>query len=241
MKLWLIFIIGLVTFSVIGSENLKQNSKKEAATMFKFVSYTPKNNLKPVGLMGISDAQVEDHWKLYVGYVDQVNKLNTELGELFKNGKSASLTYADRRRRYGFEYNGMILHEYYFGNLKSGVALQEGDFKDAITNTWGSFEAWQDDFTNTGKSRSIGWAILYLDPATGQLTNHFIMEHEIGTIAGFAPILVMDVWEHAYMVDHKAVGRADYIKTFLSNINWDVVASRYDSAKHGTLQSRFTP
>lgn len=207
--------------------------------MPEFISYSPKEKLKPAELNDISVGQVEDHWKLYVGYVDQVNKLNKELGALATNGQSSSLTYADRRRRYGFEYNGMILHEYYFGNLKNGTELAEGGLKDAVVKTWGSFEQWTEDFTNTGKSRSIGWAILYLDPATGQLTNHFIMEHEIGNIAGFVPILVMDVWEHAYMVDHKASGRADYIRAFLNNINWGVVQKRYTAAIAGNLALRF--
>lgn len=193
--------------------------------------YSAKENLKPVNLSGISVKQIDEHWKLYVGYVDQVNKLNKELRDNANAGKVASLAYADRRRRYGFEYNGMVLHEYYFENLKNGVALKDGALKKALIEQWGNFEKWQEDFVSAGKSRGIGWAILYLDSATGRLTNHFVMHHENGNIAGFTPILVMDVWEHAYMVDHGATERGDYIKAFLANIDWNVVENRYEEAR----------
>lgn len=189
--------------------------------------YTPQEGLKPSGLNGITDAQIADHWNLYVGYVNQTNALNKELQELRANGQQASLAYADRRRRYGFELNGMVLHEYYFGNLKANVVRNpDGAFTTAITQQWGSFETWAEDFINTGKSRGIGWAICVIDPLTGQLSNTFVQLHEEGNIAGFHPVLVMDVWEHAYMVDHKAGGRADYIKAFMSNINWAIADAR---------------
>ena len=202
--------------------------------------YEVQEHFKPASLNGISDAQINDHWNLYKGYVAQVNKLNEELIELAKNGKADSLAYADRRRRYGFEYNGMILHEYYFANLTSKITdLSDSPLKKAIEITWGSYESWLKDFINTGKTRSIGWAILYADPRTGQLINVFVQEHKIGQIAGFIPILVMDVWEHAYMVDHKAGGRLDYIEAFIKNINWKECEKRYKDAKEGKLTKRF--
>ena len=202
--------------------------------------YEVQEHLKPNKLNGISDAQINDHWNLYKGYVTQVNKLNEELIELAKNNQVNSLTYADRRRRYGFEYNGMVLHEYYFGNLTSTIYdLPENSLKKAIINSWSSYESWLKDFINTGKTRSIGWAIMYADPRIGQLINVFIQEHEIGNIAGFVPILVMDVWEHAYMVDHKAGGRLDYIDAFIKNINWQECEKRYKEAKEGKITKRF--
>lgn len=202
--------------------------------------YTIQENLKPTGLIDISDEQINDHWKLYEGYINQVNKLNEELAQLQTKGAAGSLIYADRRRRYGFEYNGMVLHEYYFGNLKAiENELSDGELKKALQNQWGSFEKWSEDFVNAGKTRSIGWAILYFDPATQQLTNHFIQEHGNGNIAGFIPILVMDVWEHAYMVDHKAVGRGDYINAFMKNINWPIVEQRFNETKNGKIIKRF--
>ncbi len=207
--------------------------------MSELITYTPQEQLKPSQLEGISDEQIQDHWKLYVGYVNQVNQLNKELCELRSNQESP-LTIADRRRRYGFEYNGMVLHEYYFGNLQSNYTpLAEGTLRKAFEKSFCSFDKWQEDFANAGKTRGIGWAIVYADLTTGQLTNHFIQEHENGNIAGFAPVVIMDVWEHAYMVDHKAGGRADYINAFLKNVSWSTIEQRYDDALQGKVTKRF--
>lgn len=194
--------------------------------------YIERNGLKPVGLEGISQDQIDDHWKLYQGYVKNVNELNAELAQLRAQGKGSSLVYADRRRRYGFEYNGMVLHEYYFENLgkptdldlKNEVSI---DLRRAIERDFGSYDAWKQDFENTGKTRGIGWALLVVDTATDQLLNLFVEDHQTNNIAGFKVLLAMDVWEHAYMVDHQAGGRGDYITAFVKNINWDVVNKRH--------------
>ncbi len=205
------------------------------------MAYEPKPHLKPEGLSGISESQVAQHWKLYEGYVTNTNGLLAELQALRAEGKGATPLYADRRRRFGFEYNGMVLHEYYFGNLKAGAAEPgEGSpLRKALAEQFGSFDAWKDDFAKTGASRSIGWAILYLDPATGVLANHFVQLHEEGNVAGFVPVLVMDVWEHAYMVDYGAGGRADYIKAFFGNVNWPAVEARHAAATQGKIPARF--
>jgi len=208
--------------------------------MKEILKYTVQEKLKPVGLSEISDAQINDHWSLYVGYVNQLNRLNDDLIQLTNDKQQNSLIYADRRRRLCFEYNGMVLHEYYFGNLcPKNIALQPGALRQAIEKCWGSFECWQEAFANTGKTRGIGWAILYMDTATGQLINTFVKEHENGNIASFVPLLVMDVWEHAYMVDHKSGGRADYINAFFLNINWNVVENRYNEAINKKISCRF--
>lgn len=208
--------------------------------MKEIVKYTVQEKLKPTNLSNISDAQINDHWTLYVGYVNQVNRLNDELIQLISENQTNSLLYSDRRRRMGFEYNGMILHEYYFGNLCSKCStLNPGSLNQGIEKHWGSFASWQEDFANAGKTRGIGWAILYMDTLTGQLINVFVKEHENGHIASFIPLLVMDVWEHAYMVDHKAGGRADYINAFFLNINWKVVEERYKEAIEKKISSRF--
>jgi len=206
----------------------------------EIIIYEPKEHIKPYGLIGISDAQIDDHWKLYLGYVSQVNRLNDEIVDLVSQKQTSTLVYLDRKRRFGFEYNGMVLHEYYFGNLcsKCSPPLQ-GSLLQEMEIHWGSFQDWLDDFANTGKTRGIGWSILYMDPVTGQLLNAFIQEHENGHIAGFVPLLVMDVWEHAYMVDFKAMGRADYINAFIANINWKIVEDRYDQGTERKLCTRF--
>lgn len=196
------------------------------------MSYEVKSNLRPTGLTGISEEQIAQHWHLYEGYVAQVNGLQKELEGLRRQSKGTTALYTDRRRRFGFEYNGMVLHEYYFANLKAGAPKLTGSspLKKALTGQFGSFEGFSEDLVQAGATRSVGWAILYLDPAGGGLTNHFIELHENGHVAGFVPLLVMDVWEHAYMVDYGAGGRAEYIEAFFNNVNWPIVEQRFADA-----------
>jgi Fe-Mn family superoxide dismutase len=219
----------------------RKSAKKAIEKGGKRMAYEVKSNLKPSALKGISENQVGQHWKLYEGYVANTNALLADLEALRKEGKGGTPLYADRRRRFGFEYNGMVLHEYYFGNLKAGVAEPAADsaLRKALTEQFGSFDAWKEDFFKAGASRSIGWAILYMDPATGTLANHFVQLHEEGNPAGFVPVLVMDVWEHAYMVDWGAGGRGDYMKAFYENVNWSVPEKRYSEAKEGKIPLRF--
>lgn len=221
LLLMLVVSTGMTAFFAEQKKEKETTEKKLRKQM-----YQVKENLKPSNLVGISQAQIEDHWKLYQGYVKQVNMLHQDLQSL----DPTSLVYADRRRRYGFEYNGMVLHEYYFENMISGGTkmADESDLKKEIEKTWGLFENWKNDFVAAGKTRGIGWAILYCDPTTKRLTNNFVAEHQNGNIAGYKPILVMDVWEHAYMVDHKAGGRGDYIAAFLQNINWQIAEKRFE-------------
>lgn len=202
--------------------------------------YTVREELKPSGLAGISDAQIDDHWGLYKGYVTQTNALRKELADLRGASQGASMAYADRRRRFGFELNGMVLHEYYFGNMKAGGALDpNGEFARLAQAEFGGLDEWKADLTNAGKTRGIGWAITYFDPATGGINNHFIQLHEDGNVAGFAPLVVLDVFEHAYILDYKAAGRPAYIESFLKNLHGVTIDARVAAAKAGKIAARF--
>ncbi len=204
------------------------------------IEYTVQKQLKPQNLIGISNEQIDDHWKLYQGYVNQVNTLNEELAKMRYIGKGNSINYADRRRRYGFEYNGMVLHELYFANLKPKQALApKSELFKEIEKQFGSFNSWHNDFVNAGKTRGVGWGILCRDDTTGTLINIFVDDHQINQIAGFTPLLVMDVWEHAYMVDHKSGGRGEYITAFMKNINWPLIEQRFNQARIGTIPKRY--
>jgi Fe-Mn family superoxide dismutase len=129
-----------------------------------------------------------------------------------------------------FEYNGMVLHEYYFDNLQSGGGLgdpeRDSQFRKAAEATFGSYDIWKADFVGIGKMRGVGWAICNQNPANGRISNHWITLHETGNVAGFSPILVMDVWEHAFLLDYKPAERPKYIEAFFSNINWGEVERR---------------
>jgi len=180
------------------------------------------------GLQGISQEQLEQHYKLYQGYVNNTNILNEKLAAFVSAGQVGSPEYAELKRRFGFEYSGMRLHEYYFGNMQANGGTLEVSSKLAqqMNEQFGSYTAWEADFKATGMMRGIGWAVLFQDPHTGRLQNFWLSDHENGYPAGFSPILVMDVWEHAYTVDYKPTERKLYIDAFFNNINWQAAASR---------------
>jgi superoxide dismutase, Fe-Mn family len=186
--------------------------------------YLVRQELRPKDLPGISEDQLGQHWKLYEGYVKNVNLLNEKLAALASK-KDFGPEFAELKRRLGFEYDGMILHEHYFGILRSGRKPlgDESSSMKLMKKSFGSFDAWKEEFTAIGKMRGVGWAILYFDPRAGTLTNHWIGMHEEGHPAGFVPILVMDVWEHAFMVDAGADGRPKYIEAFFKNVDWPKV------------------
>jgi len=151
------------------------------------------------------------------------------LADMLKNGKTATPEYAELKRRMGFEFNGMRLHEYYFESLgKKGKPTAAVELGKKIAEDFGSYEAWEKDFRATGSMRGIGWAILYQDNLTYRLFNQWINEHEVGHPAGCIPILVMDVFEHAYITQY-GLKRADYIEAFIKHINWGVLEGRYNA------------
>jgi len=180
------------------------------------------------GLTGISDKTLEMHFGLYEGYVKETNQITEQLAELAKAGKAAkNPVYAEMNRHLGYEYGGMILHEYYFENLApKGKGKPSAQLTKALEDTFGSFETWKADFVAVGGTRGVGWAVLFRDPITGRMTNQWITLHEQGVPAGYSPILVMDAWEHAFLLDYKPSERAKYIEAFFSNVNWEEVGER---------------
>jgi Fe-Mn family superoxide dismutase len=184
------------------------------------------------GLNGISDRTLEMHFKLYEGYVKGTNDLNQRIADILADGvvdQDEMPAYFELKRRLGFEYNGIVLHEYYFGNMKkdgSSDPARDLEFYQATVDSFGSYEVWKADFVGIGKMRGVGWAICYQNPTNGALSNHWISLHEVGNVAGFHPLLVMDVWEHAYLLDYKPADRPKYIEAFFSNIDWQAVEGR---------------
>jgi Fe-Mn family superoxide dismutase len=190
------------------------------------MAYEAKDYSHLIGMEGFSDALLRNHFTLYQGYVTNTNKLLDLLSQMAEEGKFATPEYAELKRRMGFEFDGMRLHEYYFENLGGKGDLGESaKLRDKLAHDFGSYETWEADFKGTGAMRGIGWAILYQDNLTGRLLNQWINEHETGHLAGCLPILVMDVFEHAFMLDY-GLKRADYIEAFFKNINQEAVESR---------------
>jgi Fe-Mn family superoxide dismutase len=190
------------------------------------VSYNPKDYSKLLGMEGFSDTLLNNHFALYQGYVTHTNRFIETLDAMLKERKTGSPEYAEMKRRFGWEFNGMRLHEYYFENLRGQGALDKtGKLFRKLSEDFGSYETWEKDFKTTGTMRGIGWAILYHDPLNGRLMNFWINEHDIGHPAGCTPLLILDVFEHAFMIDY-GLRRADYIEAFSKNIDWKVVEKR---------------
>ncbi len=179
------------------------------------------------GLGGFSEQLLKNHLTLYQGYVNNFNKLDSTLMEMEKAGKLGTPEYAELNRRFGWEFNGMRLHELYFGNLtrKSSALDSKGKLMKLIVKEWGSYGLFEKDFKEMGKMRGIGWVVLYFDEDAGRLFNVWINEHDVGHFAGCVPLLVMDVFEHAYMLDYQ-LKRADYIEAFMKAVDWKVVDKR---------------
>ena len=182
-----------------------------------------------LGIEGLSDQLLTNHFALYEGYVDNTNKLSEKLGEMVAADQAATPEFAELKRRFGWEWNGMRLHEFYFGNLrKESKHPEETELSKKVIAQFGSAEAWEKDFRATGAMRGIGWVICAYDVAADRLMNVWINEHDEGHLAGTTPLLVMDVFEHAFMLDY-GIKRADYIETFFKSVDWKVVSDRYDA------------
>ena len=190
------------------------------------MAYTAKDYARLIGMAGFSEALLKNHFTLYQGYVTNTNKLLDTLEQMLKEDKTATPEFAELKRRLGWEFNGIRLHEYYFENLGGTAPLDvEGRLGKKLTESFGSVEAWEKEFRATGAMRGIGWAVLYQDNVSGRLINFWINEHDEGHPAGCTPILIMDVFEHAFMLDY-GLKRADYIEAFFKNVDWNAVEKR---------------
>jgi superoxide dismutase, Fe-Mn family len=188
--------------------------------------YTAKDYSSLIGMEGLSEELLKNHFTLYQGYVTNTNKLIETFDQLRKDDKMGTPEFAEMKRRLGWEFDGMRLHEFYFESLGGKAAIDKnGRLAKKLADDFGSYEAWEKDFRAVGSMRGIGWAVLYQDPANGKLFNFWINEHDTGHPAGCNLILIMDVFEHAFMLDY-GTKRPAYIDVFFKNINWGPVEAR---------------
>lgn len=183
--------------------------------------YEAKDYSSLLGTPGFSDNLLNNHFKLYQGYVKNTNNAL----ELMKKHGPGSYEYGEIKRRFGWEFNGMRLHELYFGNMVNGGKDISDELKSKLDKAFGSFDHWKEDFIKTGSMRGIGWVVLVYDQPADSFYNTWINEHDLGYLAGTTPLLVMDVFEHAFMLDY-GLDKGSYIKSFFDAVNWDEVGKR---------------
>ncbi len=222
-----IFFISAV---LIGGD--KGDKMIESLVQEKTIPYATKDFSHLLGMEGFSDQLLRNHFKLYEGYVKNTNEIAEMLAHMSPQVKP-SIEYSELNRRFGFEFSGMRLHEYYFGNLiKGGKAPDKNSLLlTKIKEDFGRFDTWKQHFCGMGMMRGIGWVVLYFDPTNHSLHNVWIDEHQVNNLPGCEPILVMDVWEHAFMLDYQ-LDKSKYIDAFMKNVNWEEANRRLAAASH---------
>ena len=190
-----------------------------------------KNFSHLIGLSGFSDTLLNNHFTLYGGYVNNTNVLLKKMNEIrierLEGNDDRKEESAELHRRYSWEYNGMKLHELYFENLtkeKSELNL-DGDFGKKLVERFGTYETFLHNFTkNVGMFRGIGWvALIKRDDTLGII---WINEHNEGLLVDSKILLIMDVFEHAFISDY-GLKRADYINAFMNAVDWSIVEKRF--------------
>lgn len=185
-------------------------------------------------LKGISAKNIEEHLKLYAGYVKNANLILSMIemyGKVDDEGGKYSLS--EDRRRFAFEFGGMRNHEFYFRSLEGGSVSpsDESNLHKAIVEEWGSFDAWLTEFKSIALTRGVGWAMLVYDKTTGRLFNNWNDEQHLGHLVSTSPILCLDMWEHAFVADYQPSGKKQYIEDFFANLNWSVIEENFKKAQ----------
>lgn len=183
--------------------------------------YEPEELKIKDGREGMSQKMLEEHFKLYQGYVKKSNEIQEKIETADKSEANGVWSYiGELKRQETFAVNGMKLHEVYFGQL-NGDGVPKGEILKMIEKDFGSFEKWKEDMVATGIS-ARGWAILCFDFKDDKLHNYGSDAHNVGAVWGCAPLVALDVYEHAYFMDY-GVNRKDYLAAFFKNLNWDFV------------------
>jgi Fe-Mn family superoxide dismutase len=183
-------------------------------------------------LVGLSADSVAEHMKLYSGYVKHANLIIEKIAELSADSEKNAYALGELQRRFGFEFDGMRNHEYYFAHLEGGAQALDANsaLKKAIEEEWGSFDAWLARFKAIAMTRGIGWAIMYYDTQTKRLVNAWIDEQHLGHLTGLSPVLALDMWEHSFVADYKPSGKKNYVEDFFANLNWQTVEANFSAA-----------
>lgn len=179
---------------------------------------------------GISSKTIQGHLKLYAGYIKHANLIVDKIEELSQDPTANAYTIGELHRRFGFEFNGIRNHEYYFDQLVGTPAPlnTSSALSKKITETWGSVEAWQTQFKTLCLTRGIGWAVLYFDKVTNQLLHTWVDEQHLGQLIGLDVIYAIDMWEHSYLLDYIPADKKNYVEAYMAATNFEVVEGRFN-------------
>ena len=180
---------------------------------------------------GLSDAQLNAHFTLYKGYVNKLNEIQSKLAGADRSTPNYSFNeYSELRRREPVAFNGTVLHEMYFEGLGDGSTSASDAVKNALANSFGSFDAWVAD-TKACLMSAHGWTLLVYDYESGKLLNNLVQsEHHVGLFANVHVMAAFDAWEHAYFFDYQT-SKAKYVEAMLGGLNWDVLQRRFAQAR----------
>ncbi len=176
---------------------------------------------------GISARTIEEHLKLYAGYVKHANLITDHIKELSQDAEKNVYEINELQRRFAFEWGGMRNHEVYFSLLEGGANTEAPTLRTAIEKQWGSFDAWMTRFQSIAMTRGIGWAMLYFDTKSGELVNGWVDEQHLGQLVGCVPVIALDMWEHSFVADYQPSGKKQYVTDFLSQMNWSLAEKHF--------------
>lgn len=195
-------------------------------------TFTPKTFAIPK-LAGIGEKNIEEHLKLYKGYVINANLILNKINELKSDPEKNAFILGELQRRFGFEFDGMRNHEYYFSSFEGGSKKlpEKSILKETMIKEWGSFENFLMHFKFVATTRGIGWTILYFDKISSKLIIHWIDEHHLGQLTGLSPIITLDMWEHAYVYDYPTSEKKKYVEAFFNNLNWENIEDNFKKSQ----------
>lgn len=179
----------------------------------------------------ISKKNIEEHLKLYNGYVNNANLILSKIKDYESDKDGNAYIISELHRRFSFEVGGVRNHENYFTCLSGGKndIDENSSLAKKIREEWGSIESFVDEFKRLALTRGIGWVILYYDTETDSLVNHWVDEQHLGHLVGFKPVLCLDMWEHAFVYDFPTSEKKKYIDAFFENLNWENVSKIFES------------
>jgi len=183
-------------------------------------------------LKGISAKTIEEHLKLYSGYVKHTNLILEKIEEMKIDSEKNAYALGEIQRRFGFEYNGMRNHEVYFDSLSGGpkALTKDGELAKCFDYLWSSYDKWLAEFKAIAMTRGVGWAMLYLDRKEHRLLHAWVDEQHLGQLQDCSLILGLDMWEHSYVFDYQPSGKKQYVEDFFANLNWEIIEKKFGEA-----------